>query len=637
MNIKINNLILQNFKGIRSLEINADGNNLNIYGDNATGKTTVFDAFMWLLFNKDSLGRSDFGIKTQDADGNTLHNLEHSVECELSVDDAILNLKKVYTEKWTKKRGSAEAEFTGHETKYYINEVPSSKAEYTAKISSIIDEELFKTITNPLYFNEHLKWQERRAILLNICGNISDEAILASSSEFSPLVDDLKGRTIQEYQKIISNKQKGINDELKTLPQRIAEARLAIPDTSSTYTIADKEAVEKKIAELNDEIIAIRNGSGSAGIESDLRALRTEKAQLENKKCDVFDLDAKRTDYKARLAGLNFEITDAERNINRYYNLAKECEENAEKLRKEWAEVNGKQYDGSEICPTCGQPLPAEQIESAKAKFNTARATKLEEITAKGKAVNADKEKYIAEHDKWAKKLSELLLTKEDIENAFSKTEALIAEKMSKFAESKKTALAMIDSRIAEAEKTAQNSLEGIKSKIYTIQEQIDTEKAKLDEINTVLFNGAMAEKQLNRIAELEADEKRLAMEYGELEKTSFLIDEFLKFKITLLSDKINGLFRFAKFKLFDVQINGGLAECCEVTYDGVPYSDLNNASRINIGLDIINTLCNVHDKRAPIIVDNAESVVALAETYSQKICLYVSGQDKSLRIEKVN
>jgi len=172
MNIKINKLILQNFKGIRNLEINAAGKDLNIYGDNATGKTTVFDAFMWLLFNKDSLGRSDFGIKTQDSGGNTLHNLEHSVECVLSIDDAILTLKKVYAEKWTKKRGSAEAEFSGHETKYYINEVPSTKGEYTAKISSIIDEDLFKTITNPLYFNEHLKWQDRRAILLSICGDM---------------------------------------------------------------------------------------------------------------------------------------------------------------------------------------------------------------------------------------------------------------------------------------------------------------------------------------------------------------------------------------------------------------------------------------------------------------------------------
>ena len=634
MNIKIERLSLQNFKGIRNLEINAEGKNLNIYGDNATGKTTVFDAFMWLLFNKDSLGRSDFGIKTQDSEGNAIHNLEHSVECELTVDDAILTLKKVYAEKWTKKRGSAEAEFTGHETKYYINEVPSSKAEYTAKIASIIDEELFKTITNPLYFNEHLKWQERRAILLNICGNISDEDILASASEFSPLLDELKGRTISEYQKIISNKQKGINDDLKTLPQRIAEARLAMPETSATYTIADKEAIEKKIEELLDESIAIRNGSGSAQIESELRALRSEKAQLENKKCDTSDLESQLS--KARVLNPKCEMVVVERNIQYYYNLAKECEENAAKLREEWGEVNNKQYDGSEICPTCGQTLPVEQIETAKAKFNTARARKLEEITAKGKALNADKEKFIAEHDKWAEKLNELKLTANDVDIEIARIEMQMAEKMSKFAEEKKTALEVIDSRIAEVEKTAQNSLETIKSKIYTIQEQINTEKAKLNEIDEVLFKGAMAEKQLNRIAELEADEKRLAKEYAELEKTSFLIDEFLKFKITLLSDKINGLFKFAKFKLFDMQINGGMAECCEVCYKGVSYSDLNNAAKINIGIDILNTLCKVNNKFAPVFIDNSESVTDILYTDSQMVRLVVSAEDDALRVEKV-
>jgi hypothetical protein len=207
---------------------------------------------------------------------------------------------------------------------------------------------------------------------------------------------------------------------------------------------------------------------------------------------------------------------------------------------------------------------------------------------------------------------------------------------MSKFAEEKKTALEAIDSRIAEVEKTAQNSLETIRSKIDVIQEQINAERAKITEIDEVLFKGAMAEKQLNRIAELEADEKRLAKEYAELEKTSFLIDEFLKFKITLLSDKINGLFKFAKFKLFDMQINGGMAECCEVCYKGVSYSDLNNAAKINIGIDILNTLCKVNNKFAPVFIDNSESVTDILYTDSQMVRLVVSAEDDALRVEKV-
>ena len=277
MDIRINQMILQNFKGIKSLEINANGESLSIYGDNATGKTTVFDAFTWLLFNKDSLGRSDFGIKTQDEFGNPIHNLEHSVECELAIDNSILTLKKVYAEKWTKKRGSAAAEFTGHETKYFVNEVPVQKKEYEQKISSIVDENLFKIITNPLFFNENMKWQDRRAILLNLCENITDEELLAKNEQFAPLSAELKGRTIQEYKKIIQSKQAGINDELKSIPQRIDEANRAIADVVEVDE-SEKATIEKKIADLNDEILAIKNGAST--VNPELLALKEKKRQI---------------------------------------------------------------------------------------------------------------------------------------------------------------------------------------------------------------------------------------------------------------------------------------------------------------------------------------------------------------------
>ena len=115
----------------------------------------------------------------------------------------------------------------------------------------------------------------------------------------------------------------------------------------------------------------------------------------------------------------------------------------------------------------------------------------------------------------------------------------------------------------------------------------------------------------------------------------AYLIDEFIKHKVDLLSEEINSHFKFAKFKLFDVQINGGIAECCEVTYKGVSYSDLNNASRINIGIDIINTLCKLNDRFCPVIIDNSESVTDILQTESQQVRLVVSADDKALRVEK--
>ena len=636
MDIRINKLILQNFKGVKSLEINAEGNNLDIFGDNATGKTTVFDAFTWLLFGKDSLGRSDFGIKTQDENGNAIHNLEHSVECELAIDNSILTLKKVYAEKWTKKRGSAEAEFTGHETKHFINEVPSTKKEYEQKIAGYIDEELFKIITNPLYFNEHLKWQDRRAILLNLCGdNVADEDIIANTPEFLPLLEELKGRTVQEYKKIVQSKQSAINDELKAIPLRISEATLSIPETVAGVDEDAKAVHEKKIAELNGEINAIRNGAGALQIETALQTLREKKKQIENKKCDVANLEEECYTHASNLLTVKLEIQDCERNIKSIDTCIKESETKAEALRKEWHDVNNKQYSESEHCPTCGQALPADQVEKAKAKFNTARAEKLEEITEKGKRTKAEIEKYQASRSEMVTKLADLTTKRNNHESEIERLNGLIADITNDFADKTKVELAEIDVRIAEAENNRQNATESVQTKIYNIQEQINEERAKIDEINKVIAGRDLVERQKKRIAELEADEKRLAMEYAELDKTAYLIDEFIKHKVDLLSEEINSHFKFAKFKLFDVQINGGIAECCETTFYGVDYSDLNNAARISIGIDIINTLCKLNDKYAPIIVDNSESITNIPTTTSQMIRLVVSAEDDALRVEK--
>ena len=636
MNIKINRLLLQNFKGIKSLEIYADGENLKIYGDNATGKTTVFDAFTWLLFGKDSLGRSDFGIKTQDENGNVIHNLEHSVECELAIDNSILTLKKVYAEKWTKKRGSAEAEFSGHETKYFINEVPSTKKEYEQKIAMYIDENLFKTITNPLYFNEHLKWQDRRAILLSLCeGNMSDEDILARSPEFAPLLEELQGRTVQEYSKINKSKQTAINDELKAIPQRIQEATLAIPELVEKLNEDDKTVVENKIAELNDEIIAIRNGSGAIDAEIELKGLREKKSQVINSKCDTSEINQQLFDAKINLQNTEREIDGCRKEIAHININIEDFTRKADALRKEWHEVNEKQYTDSGICPTCGQALPDAQIEEAKAKFNTDRASRLDSITEKGKRIKADIEIMEKERLAEAEKIDNLQKSANEYTVEINRLTPAIEKARAEFEQVKEKELAELNSRIAEAEKSMQNGTESVQSRIYTIQEQIATEKAKLAEIDKAIAGRDLMLKQKSRIIELEADEKRLAVEYGSLDKIAFLIDKFTKFKVDLLSDEINSHFKYAKFKLFEEQINMGISECCEATVNGVPYSDLNTAARINAGLDIINTLSSVKGKTAPVFLDNRESCTSILPTQSQVINLFVSASDKKLRIEK--
>ena len=636
MDIRINRLLLQNFKGVKHLEINADGANLKIYGDNATGKTTVFDAFTWVLFGKDSLGRSDFGIKTQDEYGNPIHNLEHSVECELAIDNSILTLRKVYTEKWTKKRGSVEAEFSGHETKYYINEVPSTKKEYEQRIAMYIDENLFKTITNPLYFNENLKWQERRTILLSLCGNnVSDADIIANTPEFLPLNEELKGRTVQEYTKFVKDKQRAINDELKAIPQRIQEATLAIPETAD-IDIGDKAVIEQRIADLNNEIIAVKNGAGVNDVELEIKALEEKKTKWETSRCDVSELKSQQVDARLNLQNVEREIDSIRLHIRTIENNINQFTLTADRLREEWRAVNDKQYSDSGMCPTCGQALPAEQIEKAKSKFNVDRANKLDAITEQGKQAKAEIAKLEQSRIADNSKLQSLLVQADKYKAEIDRIVAEIAKKVEEFEDAKLKELVAITNRIAELEISRLNSTDGVQAKVDAIKEQIAVESAKLGEINKAIASQDIAERQKQRIAELSADEKRFASEYSALEKTAFLIEKFIKFKIDMLSEEINGHFKYAKFKLFEEQINMGISECCEATVNGVPYSDLNTAARINAGLDIINTLSSVNGKTAPVFLDNRESCTSILPTQSQVINLFVSASDKKLRIEKV-
>lgn len=170
---------------------------------------------------------------------------------------------------------------------------------------------------------------------------------------------------------------------------------------------------------------------------------------------------------------------------------------------------------------------------------------------------------------------------------------------------------------------------------VQAINEQIKEKQQEMTLIRNDLSRIDQAQKALNRIDELKEEERKMADEYNEVEQQSFLIEEFIRTKMNLMEEQINSKFKFARFKLFEEQVNGGLTETCETLYEGVPYSKgLNNAARINVGLDIINTLNEHYGISAPIFVDNSEAVTNLIDVNAQVISLIVSEKDKQLRVK---
>ncbi len=648
--MKLLKLSLNNFKGIKSFTLDTQGEDVNIYGDNATGKTTLADAFMWLLFGKDSLNRADFEIKTLGPDGEPLHGLEHSVEGVFDIAGKELTLKKVYAEKWTKKRGSATREFTGHTVDHFVNGVPVKKNEYDAKIAEIIDEDTFKLLTNPKYFNEHLRWQKRRELLLEICGDVSDAEVIASNKDLSGLPKILGNRTLDDHRKVIQARRTEINKELDKIPVRIDEVERGLPD----ITGLDRQRLEIEAAGLKEairskeqQISRIEEGGEVAEKTKQLREIEAELFKIQNsyqtgqgKK--IQEVQKRLYDTQSKRSEITFTIENAEKIIEYNTRAIGDLRDKIEAKRQQWYETDAEQfeYKQDDTCPTCGQKLPAERLQEAREKaladFNLRKAKRLEEITSEGKRLKARMEELEKETQE---KQSKLEGAQKSLDAINQEIEAITSEleKANQLLNKYKNDPAYQEKlKEKDAVEAAIRELkEGRTQEIISIRGEIESLREQLQGAESKIANLDRREQGQKRIEELKAQERELAAEYERLEQELYLTEQFIRSKVQLLEEKINSRFQHARFKLFNVLINGGVEECCETLYQGVPYnSALNNAARINVGLDIINTLSEHYGFEAPIWIDNREAVTRLIPVRAQVISLIVSEQDKTLRVE---
>lgn len=642
MEIKIYNLKLKNFKGIKELEIDFEGKNTNIYGKNATGKTTIFDAFKWLFFDKDSNDRKDFNIKTLDENNKPIHFLEHEVEATLIIDGQDINFKKMFKEKWIKKRGQEQQEFSGHETSYWIDEVPIKKKDYEEKINSIIPENLFKLITDPSFFNQML-WKEKRELLVNISGsNITDETIL-NNVQFKILKENLQGRTIEDYRKVVQSKIKELNKQKETIPVRIDElTKTLITDYNINYEDLEKEKnmCNEELQRTELEMTDIQTRAKENMKKADQLAIA--KNELHNLK---FRLEVEHSNkYSSEAIKLNNEKSFMEskiRNNNQTINDLQiqidKDKKRKQELYQKWDEVSNTKLEfdpNSFICPTCKREYETEKIEEMKQQFidnlNKYKENEKQAINAEGQSINVRLEDNAKILDKLSTETEQL--TKELLEINLKIQEYEKSKSSSTF---DVTALPQFQEKLKEIEKLEEivnnlvsEDMTEIQNRKANIAEQINNIDKKLNERVT-------QERTKIRIKELEKEEEDISHKIQELEAQQFQIEEFTKVKIELLENAINSRFEIVKFRLFDTQINGGLVECCDTLVNGVPYADVNNAHKILAGLDIINTLSKFYKITAPIFIDNRESINQLWHTDAQVISLIVT-EDPTLRIEVI-
>lgn len=648
MDIILKSLKLHNFKGIKDFEVEF-GHVTDIKGKNGLGKSTIFDAFNWLLFDKDSQGRKNFEIKTLDETGEPLHKLEHTVEGNLIIDGIQLTLAKTFKEKWTKKRGQATQNFSGHETKHYINGVEVIKKEYEEKIKEIMDEGLFKLVTNPMYF-PNLNWKEQRTIVQEIIGTIDDERVINYNSKLAPL----KGAytdSINEYNARTKASIKKINDEIKLIPARIDECNNNIVDIDFTELEARKKEVEKKINDIDERIedsskgndVLLEHKQNLFNLKQEYQEkLNHARVVASNGKDKLINkLQVKKDELRevnSVMKNYSYEIEKEEARKRSYETSLIGINEKLNKLRNKWKEVKSRDFEAdNKICKYCGQELPLHEVEQLEERFNLSKSKELEIIRT-----NADKAKKEKEElEEKIEKIKEINKeTKEQSEEA-NKNKKALEEEIKEIQTEIDNFIVPTDINF-DGKVQLEREIELVEEDIKNFKTLDNTElkaekqvlKAELAQINSKLAAKENNERLKERIKELDAEEVELAQKVAKLEGQLFLCEEFTRTQVELSEGMINKKFKNIKFKLFKELINGGLEEICEIVKDGVTYSNLNTAAQINAGIEIINVLSEHYGTKAVIFIDNAESVNKIADTDSQLVKLIVS-EDEKLTIVK--
>ena len=642
MKIRISNLKLKNFKGIKDLEIDFNNENTNIYGKNATGKTTIFDAFKWLFFNKDSNNKKNFNIKTLDSENKPIHFLNHEVEATLIVDEMKMVFKKILHEKWVTKRGQSEQEFAGHETNYWIDEVPIKKKDYEEKINSLIPESLFKLITDPTYFNNQLKWTERRELLINISGTtISDDEILNSKEEFKIIKDNLEGRSIDDYKKVVQAKIKDLNKEKETIPVRIDE----LTNTLITEHNINYEEIEKQKEKYDQELQKIElemtdvqaRANENMKIAGELTDARQELADFKLKKeteySQKYSVDLINLQNEKRIAESTIRVKqdeDSERKMK-----IEQDQKRKEELYKEWDTVNNQKLEhdpNSFVCPTCKREYETDKKEEMKKQFednfNTHKKEKQDAINKEGQSINARIDENTKAREKLQQEMQDANSKLENINNKIAEIQKA-KESENTFDVTSMPEYMDKNRKVKELEEKVKNLTNGDISELQNKKAEITEE---INKLNKTLNEREIQEKTKERITELQNEEEVISSKIQELEGQQYALEEFTKTKVELLENAINSKFELVKFRLFDTQINDGLVECCDTLVNGVPYADVNNAHKILAGLDIINTLIKFYNTSAPIFIDNRESINEIYNIDTQIISLIVT-TDKELRI----
>ena len=387
MDMKLLHLAIDNFKGCKHLALGFQGRCASIYGDNAAGKTTIYDAFTWLLFGKDSRGRGDFEIKPLDPGGQVAdHAAVTAVEATLDVDGVPLQLRRTYFERWSVKRGGGEATYDGNTSEYFVDGVPMKKSEYENRIRELVSEDVFRVLTNVSWFCEGMDWRRRRDMLFQVCELPGDKDIMAADPRFEPLSAAMGGLSMEDYKRKIQAERKGLNAGRNTIPARLDEQKKIVERLSGIdfpAIRAQRDTTAAKLEQLQAELVKLGHGALLDTKRNELAAARNAvEAEINrntsHRQSQTVPVEDRRPAIKTAMDKAAAEAARWRRMAAGEENTIRDLEAKIQACRDSWAVENARSFQAGN-CPTCGQTLPEAALIAARDRFEADKKKSLQE------------------------------------------------------------------------------------------------------------------------------------------------------------------------------------------------------------------------------------------------------------------
>ena len=644
-NVKIKALRIQNFGSIKDLSIKF-GRNTLISGRNESGKTTINDAYSWLMTNKLANGSQADGIRPHDRNGIEDDNAVISVSAVIEIDGSEKEFMKEQRKEFTQKTGK----FKGNNNLYFINGVPKKEKEYKAYVEEkILEPDNLELCTNASVLL-NMDTKKRRAVIFDIVPDITDADVAATDVRFANIPQKLDDCTLDELIQSVRYRingrgrgDKGLKGRQDELPARIDEAQRKVCDTAE-YSLAIS-GLKKEITDLDEQEKSLDNVMAAYDQKSkDILDLKFEQSDIVRKANEGLVHQRKALDNE--IFSLEQDKKSTERNMKSaqsdledFISIIKANEEKVKKAQVDWEtyygqeypeenieQIKAEQFDENEtVCRYCKQTLPAEQVDKKRSDFEKDKAYRISEEEAKRKEFEEEKDKRLEEIKRFGNKaLSDL----KETEKAQAEAEQKIYElkqritslameiqtkqtELSKLPESvdlsDNTEYQKITVEIEQAE-TALHEMENGSDRRREIN-HIKTEKtAEISRLQTLI---AESEKAQGRVDELKEEQRNVRQLLADCQKELDLLRDFQKAKCDMLTDKINSMFKFVKWRLFKQNLtDDNFQEVCDPMIENEPYGRrLNHGSRALAELDICNTFQSVHDVNLPVFIDDSESL----------------------------